>query len=80
MAHIGDQPEVLAGVITSLGGSVIQGTDNFAFEIPRAEVKTILPKLGELGIRCERLNEYVDINPRNGKSQTVMVLEARKRL
>lgn len=78
MAHIGNNPQALAGVVTSLGGTVHEGTKHFTFELPINKVADAIPKLIPLGIRCEKVDEYVGTNPHSGKTENIAVLEAIK--
>ena len=55
-------PHTVAGVVTELGGRVISGP-SFRFELPQSEVKEVIPKLNELGLRCERVGERVGDHP-----------------
>ena len=55
-------PNALAAVITGLGGTVIPGP-TFRFDLPLSEVRTVIPKINELGLRCERVSERVEDHP-----------------
>jgi hypothetical protein len=57
-----DDPRTLYGVVTQLGGTVIPGR-TFRFELPMAQVRDVVPKLNELGVRCERVAERVGDHP-----------------
>ena len=61
-------PRIVAGVVTELGGRVIAGP-TFRFELPQSEVREVLPKLNELGLRCERVGERVGEHPRQVNRQ-----------
>jgi hypothetical protein len=55
-------PDTLAHVITELGGTVVQA-DSFQFDLPLSEVKTVVPKLSELGVGVRKLSERVGDHP-----------------
>ena len=66
-----DDPNTLAGVITGLGGTVIPGR-TFRFEVPRANVRDVVPRLNKLGVGVRRISERTEMGP---KSHTVTTLE-----
>jgi hypothetical protein len=65
-------PHTVAGVVTELGGRVINGP-TLRFELPQSEVKEVIPKLNELGLRCERVGERVGDHPRQINRQCSFV-------
>jgi hypothetical protein len=56
-------PQTLAHVIAELGGEVIQNADTFQFYLPLSEVRTVVPKLSELGAGVRKLGEHVGDHP-----------------
>jgi hypothetical protein len=76
MNHLGDNPQALAHMIKSLGGSIV---DDASFSFPVNRTKDIVPKLGEFGIEVRPLHEYVSTNPRSGKIENVCIAKAYKR-
>ena len=56
-------PHTLAGVIRELGGRPIPGP-SFKFELPQEDVREVIPRLNQLGLRCERVAERVADHPR----------------
>jgi hypothetical protein len=73
MAHLGDEPQALARLIESLGGTI---TSNDSFSFPVNQTKDIVPKLDQVGIGVRRVQEYVSTNPRSGKIENVCVARA----
>ena len=55
-------PQTLAHVISELGGTVVRA-DSFQFDLPLSEVKTVVPKLSELGVGVRKLSERVGDHP-----------------
>lgn len=65
-------PHTLAGVISELGGRVINGP-SFRFELPQEDVREVIPRLNQLGLRCERVGERVSDHPRQINRQCSFV-------
>jgi hypothetical protein len=61
--HVVDDPDVLAGVVRAFGGVIVPG-ESFTFDLPRASVRDILPRLHELGISARRVSERTEMNPK----------------
>ena len=57
-----DDPNTLHGVVSALGGRVIDGPV-FKFELPQEDVREVVPKLNQLGLRCERVDARVSSHP-----------------
>ena len=55
-------PHTVAGVVSELGGRVIDGP-TFRFESAATEVREVVPKLNQLGLRCERVDARVGDHP-----------------
>jgi hypothetical protein len=55
-------PDTLARVVSELGGTVVRA-DSFQFDLPLSEVKTVVPKLSELGVGVRKLSERVGDHP-----------------
>jgi hypothetical protein len=53
---------VLAGVIQSLGGTLVPAP-TLQFDLPLAQVRDVIPRLNELGVGCRKLSERVEENP-----------------
>jgi hypothetical protein len=71
-------PRTLVNIISGLGGTVIPGP-TFRFELPRSEVKTVIPKINELGIACRNVGERVEDDPvRLRCSRSVVTIELYK--
>ena len=71
-----DDPNTLANIIVSLGGTPIPGR-TFTFDLPLSEVKTVIPKLNELGVAARSVSERVtEAHPTQLRcNHTVMTLE-----
>lgn len=70
-----EDPNTLAAIVTGLGGTVIPGP-TFRFDLPLSEVRRVVPKINELGIRCRTVAERVEDNPTKlFSSQTVATIE-----
>jgi hypothetical protein len=68
-------PQVLANIVTGLGGTVIPGP-TFRFDLPRESVKEAIPRINELGIRCRTISERVADHPtRLNCSQSILTVE-----
>ena len=65
-------PNTLHGVVSALGGRVIDGP-TFKFELPQEEVREVVPKLNQLGLRCERVDARVGDHPRQINRQCTYV-------
>lgn len=74
--HIGDNPQALAAVVTSLGGSIV---DDNSFSFPVGTVREAIPKLETMGIGVTTVRQYVATNARNGNVETVAVFRAHKK-
>ena len=57
-----NNPQTLANVVTELGGTVVHA-ETFQFDLPLSEVKTVVPKLSELGVGVRKLSERVGDHP-----------------
>lgn len=72
---ITDDPNTLAAVITELGGTVIPGP-TFRFELPLSEVRTVIPKINELGVGVRKISEYQTDDPKKlFSSMSIATLE-----
>lgn len=72
-------PHTLAGVVTSLGGAVIPGP-TFKFDLPKSEVREVIPKLNALGVTCENIGERIEDDPiRLRCSHTVVTIALYKK-
>ena len=70
-----DDPNVLANVITGLGGSVIPGP-TFKFMLPLEKVSEVVPKINDLGVGVRKTGEFQMENPtKMFSSITVATLE-----
>ena len=67
-----DDPNTLHGVVSALGGRVIDGPV-FKFELPQEDVREVVPKLNQLGLRCERVDARVSSHPRQINRQCTYV-------
>ena len=65
-------PTTLHGVVSALGGRVIDGPV-FKFELPQEDVREVVPKLNQLGLRCERVDARVSSHPRQINRQCTYV-------
>ena len=65
-------PATLHGVVSALGGRVIDGPV-FKFELPQEDVREVVPKLNQLGLRCERVDARVGNHPRQINRQCTYV-------
>ena len=75
-----EDPQALAHMITSLGGSVLHDRPTLQFTLPLSEVEQVIPKLNEFGVGCRRVGEYVGDHPTKLFSpQSVVVVECIKR-
>jgi hypothetical protein len=63
MASIADDPKMVAGLVTSLGGRVIEG-ETLKFDLPLRDVATVVPKLNELGVGVRKLQEWTESDHR----------------
>jgi hypothetical protein len=73
-----EDPQTLANIVTGLGGAVIPGR-TFQFELPRENVREVIPKINELGIRCRTVSEKVKDHPtRLNCQQSVLTIELYK--
>jgi hypothetical protein len=76
MKHIGNNPQALARLIESLGGSIV---DDNKFAFPVNITKDLVPRLGEVGIGVDVVQERVGTNLRTGKVENVVICAAYKR-
>ena len=67
-----DDPDTLHGVVSALGGRVIDGP-SFKFELPQEDVREVVPKLNSIGLRCERVGARVGDHPRQINRQCTYV-------
>jgi hypothetical protein len=68
----------LANIVTGLGGIVLP-TRTFMFELPRENVKEVIPKINELGLRCRTVSERVEDHPTRLRcSRSVLTVEIYK--
>jgi hypothetical protein len=65
-----DDPAALSRVISDLGGTVIE--NSWRFDLPRAQVKDVVPRLNKLGLGVRLVRERTEQNP---KTQTISTLE-----
>ena len=73
-----EDPRTLANIVTGLGGTVIPGR-TFQFELPRENVREVIPKINELGLRCRTVSEKVKDHPtRLNSPQSVLTIELYK--
>lgn len=72
---ITENPDTLAAVVAGLGGTVIPGP-TFRFDLPLSEVRTVIPKINDMGIGVRKVGEYQTDNPRKlFSTMTVATLE-----
>jgi hypothetical protein len=57
-----DNSDTLAGVVTQLGGTMVPAS-TFRFDLPLSEVRTVVPKLNQLGVGVRKISERVEENP-----------------
>ncbi len=70
-----DDPNTLAAVVTSLGGTVIP-SETFRFDLPLDQVRDVVPRLNELGVGCRKIYERVEDHPTRLRCpQTVATIE-----
>ena len=70
---------VIAGVIQSLGGTLVPAP-TLQFDLPLSEVKTVIPRLNELGVGCRKLSERVEESPSKMFSdQSIVRIECHRR-
>jgi hypothetical protein len=54
-------PDALAAIVESLGGTVLNDRRTFQFDLPLSKVKEIVPKINQLtGLRVEKVGQRVD--------------------
>ena len=58
-----ENPDALAAIVTGLGGQVVPGS-HFQFDLLQEDVREVIPRLNDLGLRCERISEWVTDHPR----------------
>lgn len=58
-----EDPNTLAQIVTGLGGTVVPAR-TFQFDLPVSEVKNVIPKINELGLRVRKVSERVESHPR----------------
>jgi hypothetical protein len=70
-----DNADVLANIVTGLGGHVIPGP-TFKFMLPLEKVSEVVPKINDLGIGVRKVGEFQTDNPTKlFSSVTVATLE-----
>jgi hypothetical protein len=63
----------LSEVITALGGNPIN--DTWKFNLPKSEVRTVVPKLNALGLGCRKVSEFTESGP---QVRSIVTLELYK--
>lgn len=73
-------PNALAHIVHTLGGTVDPASENFQFTLPLASVKSAVPKITAIaGVGVRKVgNEFVDESPTG--PQTIVRLELYQRL
>ncbi len=56
-------PNALANIVTSLGGSVIYGAPTLQFELPLEKARQVVPELNKLGVGCRKVRERTGDHP-----------------
>ncbi len=56
-------PDSLAQIVTSLGGSVIYGAPTLQFDLPLEKAREVIPELNKLGVGCRKLRERTGDHP-----------------
>jgi hypothetical protein len=74
MAKVYD-PDALVGIIEGLGGQVCRDTRTFCFDLPLENVRSVVPKLNELGVGCRKVSEHVADRPYSYGIQSVARIE-----
>jgi len=70
-----DDPNQLAGLVRSLGGEVVPA-ENFRFNLPLSEVRTVVPKINYVsGLGVRRVGEHQATHPTRGTQQAIVTLE-----
>ena len=73
-----EDPRVLASLVSGLGGTVIPGR-TFQFELPRENVREVIPRINELGLRARTISEKVKDHPTQlNRTQSVLTIELYK--
>jgi hypothetical protein len=68
-------PATLANIVVGLGGVPVAAA-TFQFDLPRSEVKTVIPQINSLGIRARNIGERVEDDPlRPGCNRSVVRIE-----
>jgi hypothetical protein len=58
---LADNPDALAAMVESLGGTVLTDRRTFQFDLPLSKVREVVPKINQLtGLRVEKVGERVD--------------------
>jgi hypothetical protein len=74
-------PNALAALVESLGGTVIPGR-TFRFDLPMSRVREVVPRIHELaGLRVEKVDERNEFGDPSGldRVQTVVTLELKRK-
>jgi hypothetical protein len=59
MASIAHDPKLVAGLVTSLGGRVIE-SETLKFDLPLRDVGTVVSQLNSLGVGVRKLQEWTE--------------------
>jgi hypothetical protein len=81
MADLGDNPDALAAIVESLGGTPIPAR-TFQFDLPMSLVREAVPRLSQLtGLRVEKVSERTESGDSAGidRVQTIARLELRRK-
>jgi hypothetical protein len=65
----------LAGIVQSLGGTMLSDPRGFRFNLPLDQVRDAVPKLNRLGVGVRKVNEFTEMGPR---TRSIAVLELYK--
>ncbi len=56
-------PNSVAQIVTSLGGSVIYGAPTLQFDLPLEKAREVIPELNKLGVGCRKVRERTGDHP-----------------
>jgi hypothetical protein len=62
----------LAGIVQSLGGTMLSDPRGFRFNLPLDQVRDAVPKLNRLGVGVRKISEHTEHGP---KIRSVATLE-----